>query len=684
MPEYKSKYTGAEIDALLDKVDGRTSTPAPAEDKLITSGGVYTGLAGKTDKVTSPTAGNFPKLKADGSLEDSGKKPSDFVEKEAGKGLSSNNYTDAEKTKLGALPTKADLDTELDAKADKDTDATEGNLAVFDSNGNPVDAGESLDDINERLLDLSKPGFCEGLVDTISAGTEQEIVYRQSSGDGVNCIKRIKGKTIAWNQLADGKMSSSSQGLTIDYTDDVFTIDGTTTNSWVPNVIKCNTINGHKYLISSTIISGSGSGRLYNGNGAATAVAIGSSGIYEPTGDSTYLGISTYSGEVFSQLKMKVIVTDLTLLGLGDLTATQFKALFPLPYYPYNAGVLNNNDAAALLTDGFNQWDEVWESGAYDTNGEPTPAASYIRSKNLITVTPSSTYYFLAGSSVNTATIFFYDADGNFISYTAGNAKNSSFTTPANCHKVHFCVNNGGTTYQNNICVNLSDASRNGQYEPYWKREIQFRIKEVTGVPVGGTEADRVTIFPEGAAGAGSAFDSIFMENGVTKAKKAMARVDLGTPNWTHDDAYGRFITASLVGLIKDGVRNVGLVCPKYAAIMDGRAFDASWNKVIYSVSGSLIIHDSSYPSETTGAQFKAAISGVYLEYELATPVVYTDLRNADGSPFSLPMDILVDELGVEKAIFPESADGSPSAPLRCDSTYSISIANLVKKLNTL
>ena len=71
----------------------------------------------------------------------------DKVEKEEGKGLSSNDYTDQEKEKLGALPTGAQLNEELGQKASKDADAVNGNLASFDGNGNPVDSGIAASDV---------------------------------------------------------------------------------------------------------------------------------------------------------------------------------------------------------------------------------------------------------------------------------------------------------------------------------------------------------------------------------------------------------------------------------------------------------------------------------------------------------------------------------------------------------
>lgn len=51
-------------------------------------------------KVTGATQDDIAVLNTDGTLKDGGKKLSDFVEKETGKGLSANDYSDAEKQKV--------------------------------------------------------------------------------------------------------------------------------------------------------------------------------------------------------------------------------------------------------------------------------------------------------------------------------------------------------------------------------------------------------------------------------------------------------------------------------------------------------------------------------------------------------------------------------------------------------
>ena len=74
------------------------------------------------------------------------------VDKVQGKGLSTEDYTTAEKTKLGALPTAAELDSELDAKADVIVSSASGDIVSVNdgANGLPVkDLTISIDPVQD-------------------------------------------------------------------------------------------------------------------------------------------------------------------------------------------------------------------------------------------------------------------------------------------------------------------------------------------------------------------------------------------------------------------------------------------------------------------------------------------------------------------------------------------------------
>ena len=99
--------------------------------------------------------------------------------------MSSSDYS-----KLAALPTKSDLDNALAAKADKDTDAVEGNFAAFDSNGNPVDSGHKHSDYQAAgsykttqtaVSDPTASGNALAFIDSISQDTNGVITVTKKN-----------------------------------------------------------------------------------------------------------------------------------------------------------------------------------------------------------------------------------------------------------------------------------------------------------------------------------------------------------------------------------------------------------------------------------------------------------------------------------------------------------------------
>ena len=84
-----------------------------------------------------------------------------------------------------------------------------------------------------------------------------------------------------------------------------------------------------------------------------------------------------------------------------------------------------------------------------------------------------------------------YNADKNFIkAYNGGNFNGAdgsgfAFTTSANTRYVRFyCTTSYGTTYKNDICINLSwSGTHNGEYEPYETHTYSFDNLTLRGIP---------------------------------------------------------------------------------------------------------------------------------------------------------------------------------------------------------
>ncbi len=163
-----------------------------------------------------------------------------------------------------------------------------------------------------------------------------------------------------------------------------------------------------------------------------------------------------------------------------------FRKYFPKLFYGYSAPTMQSVKTSAHKMVGFNQFDEVCESGYINTstgeNDDSVPDTRY-RSKNYIRVVPNTTYYYKASVSQTNnsvkARIYFYDASKSFISSALTSAISDTFTTPSNCGFIRFFVNQALSTYNHDICINISwDGERDGEYEPYVAHE--YALDDIT------------------------------------------------------------------------------------------------------------------------------------------------------------------------------------------------------------
>ena len=156
-------------DALDDKVDkvtgkGLSENDYTDADKAIVDN-VATDLAGKADKVASATNNDFATLDTNGNLTDSGISK-DIVPS----GAASNNK----------LVTANDISTLTD-KANKVTSATNGDIATLDSNGDLTDSGFSKDIIPSTATTSNKLATNADLPDELNDLDDVVITTPQSS-----------------------------------------------------------------------------------------------------------------------------------------------------------------------------------------------------------------------------------------------------------------------------------------------------------------------------------------------------------------------------------------------------------------------------------------------------------------------------------------------------------------------
>ena len=356
--------------------------------------------------------------------------------------------------------------------------------------------------------------------------TDQEFLYRQSptEEDGLANIVGIKGQTLKWNQLI-----ASNETINLNR-DSARTYNISTNNT--------RSVVGHKYYFATTITSDNTNGGLNCrfGSDFNAGKGVGRHSTTFTANDTNNASIYCYiqsNEESGTAISFKdTVLIDLTLIGLDSITTDEFTSLFPLSYYPFNSGSLIPFNGNGIKTVGFNQWDEEWEVGAVNSaNGSNESASDRIRSKNYIKCLPNTEYFYTAGNA--NMRIIFYDANKTYIGYLNYSALTHLFTTPSGCCYMRFNTNASyGTTYNNDICINISDTERNGEYEPYTSSTLSLPIQQY---------------FPNGMDGIGDVYDELTQ----TGYAKRTQRITLnGTENWGTETFQG---AKAFYTLLSDG-----------------------------------------------------------------------------------------------------------------------------------
>ena len=514
--------------------------------------------------------------------------------------------------------------------------------------------------------DLEEYAKVNGYYDELTAGSAEQLLssqfvedsvpykFRTSGGSadiGNREYDEIVGGSIVWNQLFI-PYPKTYQGLTItDNEDGTITLNGTIT----ANVVSCSrailNVRNHKLLF----LNNAGL-RLYTGYGNAPT---GSGSIINHTWeDNASIFIWGIQNQTFNNVKVTVQAFDLTQM-FGSTVADYiysleqaqsgkgvafFKSLFPNDYYPYDEGELMSVEGLQSHdTVGFNQWDEEWELGRLGYNstdanwGQNVADSNRIRSKNYIPIFPNTVYYCYGGVSGDINCVF-YDSEKNPVLTTANigyaTIKNSTFTTPSNACYMRFYVNSQ-TTYNNDICINLSWSGwRNGEYEPYKKHSYALD----SSLTLRGflKLSSQNELYFDG---------DIYSYDG--KVQRRYGVVDLGSLSWSYyTGGTNPIFSANLTTSVKGADGKIpNIITSKYVtAVSHSRTLLTQTlnDKEISLENNYGVIHlrDTAYTDVTT---FKTAMSGVYLIYELATPTEET------AEPFDEIQ--LVDDFGTEEYV---------------------------------
>lgn len=590
------------------------------------------------------------------------------VDKVTGKGLSTNDFSDGDKAKLAALPTADALSTSLAGKVDKiegkglstnDYTTTEKDKLAGIEEGAQVNLPVDETPTEGSDNPVSSGGMHAILTPVEEAGAEFLERVAPVNGKTALGVTRVKGRTLVWNQIIREGDFSGTFGVywncwNTEYTSASVGNNKCTATALIAGAYGDNSsivqalpsIQGHKYYVAANFESSvSGLYPIYEYDGA------GVSRFSDKGRNSAIFQVQTTPGSLLmkcggnkqvgdSWSYSDIICVDLTLMfGAGNEpeTVEEFEAMFPLPYYDYNPGELISVAAEGIETVGFNQWDEEWELGSYDTStGEKINQSGRIRSANFIRCSQNTDYYFRwPNKAFNDGVVIFYDADKNFIRIITGTV-NTTFTTPPNAaYMTWYGVE---STYNHDICINLSDPDRNGEYEPYKEYVVplgldSFNVKDSEG---------NILEF-NGLASAGDVYDEIIPG----KMRSPVCRVRLSDLSWGGSLFNGHMRFEAEIPesprysywTIINAINSCGWA--NGANPITGNAQDKEIG--VYS-NNHIFVRDDRYG---TVEEFVAAMEGQWLYYERATPVEY-DLaeprawvaeREDGGTETVLPLD---------------------------------------------
>ena len=196
---------------------------------------------------------------------------------------------------------------------------------------------------------------------------------------------------------------------------------------------------------------------------------------------------------------------------VADFEAWMAQNIGSQSYFAYNAGELLSVKMQSVRSIGFNQWDEQWELGTL-AQGQPSFASTRIRTKNYIPVIGGATYFFKFPWAKFVCS---YDDNYNYLGNITITNNIAALDGQVKYLKWSSYTAGAITSYNNDICINLSDPVKNGTYKPYQSDSADIDVTTITGINTATNV--REVIFPNGmkqADYAGTVKDELDLVNG--------------------------------------------------------------------------------------------------------------------------------------------------------------------------
>lgn len=560
--------------------------------------------------------------------------------------------------------------------------------------------------LNENKADIN------GYYETMSVGSAKNLdgeainseayLIRPTGGEnnevvsGLASVLGMEGNSCVWNQLiqngnfSDGTNSWRSRlsgGISVSASNTgLFIKKGNNSNNSISHVVQI--VANHKYLFSFDVKNLNGGiqvKKASNANLTTDTTTLLTSSSFNVGGKTSiiFTGAETDANIGFIYINAEtelvdstvlefdnVTLHDLTLLGINNLTtvaeveAWLAQYVGTKPYYTYNPGTILSAQTLGIKTYGQNllnpedglakliPYTHTTNSNKYTVKGIPTGAA--------VTYTPDNT-----GVAVD-VTEAITDNTFDISSYGIG-----TLYIPNATANTYVCMKRNGT--MDDEVVSYKDNIYN------------FDVTKVYGKNNG----VEYQCFPNGMRSAGSVKDSLTASEALVK----IGSVDLGSLDYTitqtsRGDNYfqGNELPAASRKVSASNVFNG--ICSKYSALSVNSVYIGNTGIATYNNGWGVRINDPAYSSYTT-AQFKTAMSGVMLNYELATPITYTDLIYRDGGidrPLrEVLVNINVDSWSMEEQLMTDYVNGNPtSVPATIQTKYSIDAVEAIKTLEEI
>lgn len=544
---------------------------------------------------------------------------------------------------------------------------------------NEIFIKDLLDMKIDKEADDYYPQLSVGLADNLAGVdvVEGGFTLRRSGGgaieDGVARVQSIKGNSVVWNQLVKNNLTEKTiSGVTFTpQSDGGILVNGTASaNSYYAITDNDIYVANHKVFL---IGSKNNVGIMFGGH--IKEINVNKDYIFSKAESfSNQCVLFVKNGSVIENVTIYPIVSDLTKAYPNNepTTIEEFYARIPqgVNLNEYSEGRIINMNVDSLKSVGFNQWDEEWEVGGIDqNNGELTNINNTIRCKNFIPIVGGDTYNFTCTRTGIRMyfRVAMYDSDKKFIGsvqygvYPSTSTSNPNFHNPwkfdDNASYIRFdIVADYGTTYNHDICINLSDAEKNGTYEPYISREQSLAmVKE---------------LFSEGMRSAGSAHDEIrFNKQNNKWEKREIKQKNMWELNWSVVGSNTpNVFHATIADIVKPSSSNDyldGLLCSRYA-ISTKPSVSTMDDMSMLRYNGYVYVKDSSCADI---AELKSALQDIILYYEPSGEewVEIDDTFNLDYEVWNG---------GTEQVI-----SKGASSPLKAEIAYGFNAVGKIKEL---